>query len=39
MARVSLQMKHYEILPPDNDMDVNNLASVTLEKAFAAAAR
>jgi len=39
MARVSLQMKHYEILPPDNDMDVNNLASVTLEKAFAAVAR
>ena len=30
MARIGLQLKHYEIMPPDNDMDVNNLASQTL---------
>jgi aminoglycoside phosphotransferase (APT) family kinase protein len=30
MARLGLQMKHYEVLPADHDMDVNNLASVTL---------
>ena len=32
MARVSLQLKHYEFFPPDSDMDVNNLASVMLAR-------
>lgn len=35
MARITRQMKHYEALPPENDMDVNNLASVTLQRVFA----
>lgn len=35
MARVILQMKHYEIFPADNDMDVNNLASQTLARVLA----
>jgi aminoglycoside phosphotransferase (APT) family kinase protein len=35
MARVILQMKHYEVFPADSDMDVNNLASQTLERAIA----
>lgn len=30
MARVLLQLKHYDVFPADSDMDVNNLASVTL---------
>ncbi|HXQ21507.1 MAG TPA: hypothetical protein VN812_07530, partial [Candidatus Acidoferrales bacterium] len=34
MARVILQMKHYEIMPADSDMDVNNLASVTLARVL-----
>jgi aminoglycoside phosphotransferase (APT) family kinase protein len=38
MARVSLQMKYYEIFPPESDMDVNNLASATLAKMFEAVA-
>jgi aminoglycoside phosphotransferase (APT) family kinase protein len=37
MARIGLQMKHYEILPPDHTMDVDNLASQTLARALAAA--
>ncbi len=32
MARLGRQMKHYEILPQDHDMDVHNLASVTLAR-------
>jgi aminoglycoside phosphotransferase (APT) family kinase protein len=32
MARLGRQVKHYGILPPDHDMDVNNLASLTLAK-------
>ena len=35
MARLGRQMKHYGILPPDHDMDVNNLASITLERKLA----
>jgi aminoglycoside phosphotransferase (APT) family kinase protein len=35
MARVLLQLKHYEVFPPDSEMDVDNLASVTLERALA----
>lgn len=38
MARVALQLKHYEILPPDHDMDVNNLASQTLARTLEEAA-
>ncbi len=34
MARVILQMKHYEIFPAESDMDVNNLASQTLARAL-----
>lgn len=34
MVRVSLQMKHYEIFPPESDMDVNNLASQTLARVL-----
>jgi aminoglycoside phosphotransferase (APT) family kinase protein len=34
MARVSLQLRHYEFLPPDSDMDVNNLASGPLRAAL-----
>lgn len=37
MARLILQMKHYEILPADHDMDVNNLASATLTRVLAEA--
>jgi aminoglycoside phosphotransferase (APT) family kinase protein len=37
MARIGMQMKHYEILPPDHTMDVDNLASQTLARALAAA--
>jgi aminoglycoside phosphotransferase (APT) family kinase protein len=32
MARLGRQVKHYGILPPDHDMDVNNLASLTLAR-------
>lgn len=35
MARITLQMKHYETLPADSDMGVNNLASATLARVFA----
>jgi aminoglycoside phosphotransferase (APT) family kinase protein len=35
MARLGRQLKHYEILPADHDMDVNNLASITLERKLA----
>ena len=34
MARVSLQLKHYEFLPADSDMDADNLASQTLARAL-----
>jgi aminoglycoside phosphotransferase (APT) family kinase protein len=34
MARVMLQLKHYEIFPADSDMDVDNLASLTLARAL-----
>jgi len=34
MARIGLQMKHYEILPPDSDMDVDNLASQVLARTL-----
>ena len=34
MARISLQPKHYEIMPPENDMDVNNFASVMLARTL-----
>jgi aminoglycoside phosphotransferase (APT) family kinase protein len=34
MARVSLQLKHYEIFPADSDMDVDNLASATLARTL-----
>ena len=30
MARIGLQMKHYELIPDDNEMDVHNLASLVL---------
>jgi aminoglycoside phosphotransferase (APT) family kinase protein len=32
MARIVGQMKHYEVLPADHDMDVTNLASFTLAR-------
>ena len=32
MARLGRQLVHYEILPPDHDMDVDNLASATLAR-------
>jgi aminoglycoside phosphotransferase (APT) family kinase protein len=32
MARLGRQVKHYGILPPDHEMDVNNLASLTLAR-------
>jgi aminoglycoside phosphotransferase (APT) family kinase protein len=35
MARIGLQMKHYEVLPPESDFDVVNLASLTLERQLA----
>jgi aminoglycoside phosphotransferase (APT) family kinase protein len=34
MSRVTQQLKHFGILPPESDMDVNNLASVVLAKAM-----
>ena len=34
MARIGMQMKHYEVLPPDHTMDVDNLASQTLARAL-----
>ncbi|MDJ0789785.1 MAG: phosphotransferase family protein [Myxococcota bacterium] len=34
MARIGLQMKHYEVLPADADMDVNNLGSLLLAKTL-----
>lgn len=37
MARVIRQMKHYEIMPADFEMDVDNLASVTLAKRLVTA--
>ncbi len=30
MARIAGQMKYYELMPPDHEMDHNNLASLTL---------
>jgi aminoglycoside phosphotransferase (APT) family kinase protein len=35
MARLGLQMKHYEVLPQDHDMDVVNLAALTLQRKLA----
>ena len=35
IARLGRQMKHYELLPADNDMDVNNFASAILAKKLA----
>ena len=35
MARLGLQMKHYDVAPADSEMDVSNLASILLEKALA----
>lgn len=35
MARVITQLKHYEMFPAESDMDVNNLASLTLERTLA----
>ena len=32
MARIAGQMKHYELLPPEHEMDHTNLASFTLER-------
>jgi aminoglycoside phosphotransferase (APT) family kinase protein len=32
MARIAGQMKHYELMPTDHDMDQNNLASLTLAR-------
>ena len=34
MARIGLQMKHYGVMDPDHDMDVNNMASGLLQKAL-----
>jgi aminoglycoside phosphotransferase (APT) family kinase protein len=34
MARVSLQLMHYEYLPGDSNMDSDNLASQTLQRAL-----
>jgi aminoglycoside phosphotransferase (APT) family kinase protein len=34
MARVSLQLMHYEYLPADSNMDSDNLASQTLQRAL-----
>jgi aminoglycoside phosphotransferase (APT) family kinase protein len=34
MARIFLQMKHYEILPQEANVDANNLATVVLERAM-----
>jgi aminoglycoside phosphotransferase (APT) family kinase protein len=34
MARVSLQLMHYEYLPADSNMDSDNLASQTLRRAL-----
>ncbi len=34
MARIGLQMKHYGVMPPEADFDVENLASMALEKAM-----
>jgi len=34
MARIGMQMKHFEVLPPDHRMDVDNLASQTLARAL-----
>lgn len=35
MARIVGQMKHYEVLPADHAMDVDNLASVVLRRLLA----
>jgi aminoglycoside phosphotransferase (APT) family kinase protein len=35
MARLGRQLKHYEVLPPDHEMDVENLASVILARKLA----
>jgi aminoglycoside phosphotransferase (APT) family kinase protein len=32
MARIGLQLKHYGLLPPEHDMDVDNLASQMLRR-------
>jgi aminoglycoside phosphotransferase (APT) family kinase protein len=34
MARVILQLKHYDVMPAESDMDENNLASVTLARSL-----
>jgi aminoglycoside phosphotransferase (APT) family kinase protein len=34
MARLGLQMKHYEVAPEDSQMDVSNLASFLLERSL-----
>lgn len=34
MARIGLQMKHYELLPPESDMAVENLASQVLARTL-----
>lgn len=34
MARVLLQLKHYEVFPVESDMDANNLASITLARVL-----
>ncbi|MFP6640623.1 MAG: phosphotransferase family protein, partial [Myxococcota bacterium] len=35
MARLFLQMKHYEILPEDADVDITNLSTPVLESLLA----
>ena len=35
IARLGRQMKHYEVLPADNEMDVNNFASAILARKLA----
>mgnify|MGYP005843976147 FL=1 len=35
MARVIVQLKHYEVFPLESDMDIHNLASLTLEHTLA----
>ncbi len=34
MARIMLQLKHYDVFPVESDMDVNNLASVVLARVL-----
>jgi len=35
IARLGRQMKHYEVLPADNEMDVDNFAAAILAKKLA----